>query len=442
MPAPGARPHALYVALGFPPSRGSGVFRALATAHGLLAAGFDVTVLTVDRDFFFRYTGGDEALERLVDPRLHIVRVPLELPAQEWDLRRWSRRRVYSPTAWLEDRLARSSKVFPERSYDAWAEPLAAAALTVHAERPVDVTVATVNPNVDAYAAYRLKQERGVPFVVDQRDAWTLMQFTGERTHAADSPQAQWEGRIFEAADEVWFVNDAMREWHAAAYPAAADHLRVVRNGWDPESISPAPVRQVRQPLTFGFIGTLTSQVPLQEFLDGWHRALDDPSMAGAVASIRGHLGFYRAPNEALARQLEAAAADGVVYGGAVAKPDIAGVYAGMDVLLMLTGGGRYVTTGKVFEYVATGLPVVSVVPPDNGCEEVLRGYPLWFPAASLDADDVADALRRAARGALEAGPEVRAACVEHAQQFRRDRQLGPALDAVRRMAGVVGAAS
>lgn len=434
--AAAARPHALYVALGFPPSRGSGVFRALATAHGLLEAGFDVTVLTVDKDFWFHYTGADEELEKQVDPRLRIVRVPLQVPMQEWDLRRWSRSRVYAPRVWRKNQVRRDKAMeFPEVNYAAWADPVSEAAFRIHEERAVDVTVATVNPNVDAYAAYRLKERHGVPYVVDQRDAWTLMQFTGERLHALDSPQVAWERRLFEAADEVWFVNNAMREWHGEVYPAAADRMRVVMNGWDPALLTPAPPRTGDGPVRFGFLGTLTTQVPLQAFLDGWHQALDDPAMAGAQADIRGHLGFYRAPNQQIANQLLDFADDGVSYGGSVAKTAISSTYAEMDALLMLLGGGRFVTSGKVFEYVATGLPVVSVTPTDSGANEVLRDYPMWFPAVSLEPSDVADALRACAAAVRASGPAEREACVAYAQRYRREVQLAPALAAVRRIA-------
>ncbi len=431
------RPHALYVALGFPPARTGGVYRALATANGLVRAGFDVTVLTVDREFFRRHSGTDDTLEELVDPAIRVIRVPLSFPQQEWDLRRWSRSRVYAPSAWLQKRSARSAAVFPEPNYSEWAGALTEAALLVHRERPVDVTVATVNPFVDAYPAYRLHEKHGVPFLVDQRDAWTLDQFSGERAHAADSAEAQWEGRIFEAASEVWLVNGAMRDWHSTVYPSVAPRMRVVMNGWDADLVRPAPPSDGRDRLRFGYIGTLTSQVPLKEFLEGWHEALLDPTMTGAVADIRGHLGFHRAPNADTAALLDRYAADGVAYGGPVAKAAIADAYAGMDVLLMLVQGGRFVTTGKVFEYVATGLPVVSVHAPDAGCVEVLRDYPQWFPAASMEPADVADALCRAARSIRESGAAERDGCVAYAERFRRDRQLAPALAAVRRIAGL-----
>ena len=49
-----------------------------------------------------------------------------------------------------------------------------------------------------------------------------------------------------------------------------------------------------------------------------------------------------------------------------------------LDALLLWLPGGRYVTSGKVFEYMATAKPVVSVHLPELAAVEVLRDYPLW----------------------------------------------------------------
>ena len=36
------------------------------------------------------------------------------------------------------------------------------------------------------------------------------------------------------------FVNNALRAWHADRYPASADRMLVVPNGWDPDLLEVA----------------------------------------------------------------------------------------------------------------------------------------------------------------------------------------------------------
>ena len=40
---------------------------------------------------------------------------------------------------------------------------------------------------------------------------------------------------------------------------------------------------------------------------------------------------------------------------------------------------------GKVYEYMATGKPIVSVHEPESSASATLSGYPLWFPVTAMD---------------------------------------------------------
>lgn len=437
------KPHALYIAWGFPPSRGSGVHRALATANGLVDAGFDVTVLTCDRDTFFRFTRADPTLEALVHPDIDVVRVPFAWPLMERDIRRWDRARARDPIAWREARPIEDRKHYPETGYGPWREPLVAAARAVHARRPVDVTVATANPNVDVEAAHRLFLEAGVPFVMDQRDAWALDVF---RETVTDDPAVlALEAAYVRDAHESWLVNVPIRDWYAARYPEHADRIHVVSNGYDRDlapaahTTPPDPDR----PLTFGYVGTITPAMPVEEFLEAWAIARrDDPEIEEATAELWGYLGFFAGRTDSHATLLDRYADQGVVYRGPVAKTRVRETYEAFDALLLILGTGRYVTSGKVFEYMASALPIVSVHHPDVDAARVLGGYPLWFPAASLQPADIADALRAGASAARTATVETRDACAAFAATYDRRNQLGPRLEALRSFVAGAGARS
>jgi hypothetical protein len=185
----------------------------------------------------------------------------------------------------------------------------------------------------------------------------------------------------------------------------------------------------------FGYIGTVSAKVPLPEFAQGWSLAHDrSAALAGATAQIWGYLGFYAEPNPALLDLVERHGAAGLTYAGPLSKGEVRATFETFDALLLLLGSGEYVTSGKVYEYAASALPIVSVHSAANAASDVLRDYPLWFPAAGLDAASIADALDLAARAAREAGPEVRRACHDFALPYRRDLQLAPRVAALHTM--------
>jgi glycosyltransferase involved in cell wall biosynthesis len=428
------RPHLLYVAWGFPPSRAGAVYRALATANAFAAGGWDVTVLTVEREVFEKFTGSDPSLEALVDPSITVERVPFEWPALETDLRKWPRERVYAPALWRKRQSRRDQEHFPEPSYGSWRPVIEQAARRIHHARPVDLTLSTANPNVTFTAAWYLYETYGVDFVMDYRDAWTLDVFDGHTVHQPDSEVGGWERRLLDAAREVWFVNEPIAAWHREHYPQDAAKMHVVMNGWDAD-LAPDHTPEVPaagEPLVFGYIGTVSPKVPLAEFIEGWRlarRGNDD--LVGAEAHIHGYLGFYQTPRPELVTLVDDAAPDGVRYLGPVGKTDVHRTYEGFHACLLILGAGTYVTSGKVFEYLATGMPIVSVHDPGNAATSVLEGYPLWFPVRSLEPDDIAAALRDAAHAARTASIETRLACREFGERFSRDHQLHPRVDAL-----------
>ncbi|MDR0366858.1 MAG: glycosyltransferase [Bifidobacteriaceae bacterium] len=428
-------PHVAYIAWGFPPSRSGGTYRQLATANALAAAGLDTTVITVERRVFTDITGADESLEALVDPRIKVIRTKFAWPLRETDQARWSPLRRLAPGPWRKARVLFESAVFPEVGYAEWRRALRAALRELHREHPIDLVLATANPHVAFAAAHNFHQATGVPFIMDYRDGWSLDVFSGEDQFSARDRRSSLEQRYLKDATQAWFVNSPIRDWYARRYPEAAGRFRKVSNGWDPDllRLSAAPRPPEKRPLTFGYLGTVSGKVPIAELLEGWRLARADGLVpADAVLKVGGYIGFFNAvadlTRDAAGRQLLSAADDAVEFTGAVPKTEVGAFYESLDVLVLALGAGRYVTSGKVFEYMATGKPIVSVHPPDSAASEVLDGYPLWARVSAVEPADVAQALGEGAQMAARLTPELRDAALAHGAEYTRSRQLGPAI--------------
>lgn len=406
--------------------------RALATANGLVEAGFNVTVLTCDRETFLRYTGADLELEQRVHPAIDVVRVPFRWPLMDRDIRRWERARARDPIRWRERRPVEDQRDFPETNYGPWRKPLLKAALGVHASRPVDLTIATANPNVDIAVAHELFRRAEVPYVMDQRDAWTLNTFT--EVPVGSEKVRELEATFIRGAHEVWFVNDPIRDWHAERHPDSKNRMHAVFNGFDAD-LAPRPRLEppaADKPLVFGYLGTITPVMPMAEFYAGWSLARErSPEVAAATAELRGYLGFFSGRDDAMLAQIKAQEQAGVRYLGPVPRTEVASTFENFDVMLLIVGTGRFITTGKVFDYMASGLPIVSVHTPELDASRILANYPLWFPAGSVEPAAIAAAVDRAAQTARSAPRELREAAVSYAARYDRTNQLRPRLEAL-----------
>jgi glycosyltransferase involved in cell wall biosynthesis len=265
---------------------------------------------------------------------------------------------------------------------------------------------------------------------MDYRDAWTIVVFIGGRNRRATSRSERWESRLISAADQVWFVNEPIRQWHAENYPEAAGRMRVVPNGFDiVGGVSPAvPFRErgASQPLTFGYVGTInTGQFPTEALLAGWELARKcSPEIARSRLVLRGYLGRTGTAVAELDDYFRRAALSGIEYGGPVAKARVAETYAGFDALVLALASGPGVTSGKVFEFASTGLPVVSVHDPSSAASAIMTGSPVWAPAASMRPEDVANAFIEGARLARVQTERSRKEAIEWGAQWERGRQL------------------
>jgi glycosyltransferase involved in cell wall biosynthesis len=432
-----ATPRVLYLSFYFPPSRASGVYRARATANHLAADGWDVTVFAAPLRFLYEAIGSvDEKLAETVDERVHVERPWQSQFIWSTDIRRFSRFRRQWPT--LAFSLYQySQKFFPEH-YSSWALASVAKALRSHRRKKFDVVVATGNPFAAFAAAWMINKLTGVPYVVDYRDAWTLDLFEDQPAYPPGHTVWRWEKRVLDKASAVVFVNDALRQWHADRYPADADKMMIVPNGWDADvleepSAAATATPRASHPLRFTYVGTITPVQPVLELVEAFLLARSHSLIADAELNLYGHLGFFKGGHTRLTQLLDIDHANrvggedtGIHYRGPVSKTEVAHTYAESDVLVFMAGGARYVTSGKIFEYMATGKPIVSVHAPGIAAAEVLAGYPLWFNADSLDPKEIAETMIAAGKAAEDLSPETREAARQHAEQYTRDHVLVP----------------
>ncbi|GAA2144364.1 glycosyltransferase [Glycomyces algeriensis] len=422
-----APPRLLYLAFFFPPSRASGVYRSRAVANHFTRAGWDVTVLSGPVDHFTAASSGlDDALAATVDPSVRVVRPAFEgAPPAGWT------RLLPRPLRAAADPMRRFGD-FPEK-YAGWSGNALREGLRLHGEHPFDLVLATGNPFSAFAAAESLGRRAGLPYVLDYRDSWTLDLFTNKPAFPEGHPSYQWEADFIASAAAVAFVNEPLRDWHAKRYPDAAERMSVVPNGWDPDVMAeaaaePAPAGIVR----FGYIGTVTAQQPVIRMAEGFRELRSRDLAFTPRLHLHGHLGYFADSAEKLQRKLgigpflsaDEPDPDLIRYEGPVSKTAVGEVYARTDVLVFLAGGSRYVTSGKIFEYMATGKPIVSVHKDGSAAEEYLEHYPLWFKPESLEASRVAEALERAAEAALHPEPELTAAARAYARRFTRDHAV------------------
>jgi glycosyltransferase involved in cell wall biosynthesis len=175
------RGHVLLVYYFFPPATGGGIPRPAKMAKYLRRLGWEVTVLTVAAH------GAVDALLKVepdvrviraaewpVDPLLRIAGGAVRLARRAWE---WITPMDGPGTASLLDLGYVDEEREIEASKIGWTVPGVAAALALDRQRPVDIAVVSSPPASSGGIGVLLRALRGIPYVVEYRDPWTVGPF-------------------------------------------------------------------------------------------------------------------------------------------------------------------------------------------------------------------------------------------------------------------------
>jgi len=220
------------------------------------------------------------------------------------------------------------------------------------------VILASGPPFANFVAGLWLARRTGWKLVLDYRDEWTQSPFTFV-DKAGDNPG--WEQRCLEHADMVIFTTPSQLAHAERHFPALARSQNVVvYNGWEPGDFAGAPPPQApdpASPITLAYLGNLGAMAAPDAFLATLAAALEaQPELRSRLKVL---LVGHKRP-DALAALRAFPFPDVIELVDSIPKPDACVMMQRVDGLLLLNPAGlhRYIQ-GKLYEYVASGTPVL-----------------------------------------------------------------------------------
>lgn len=409
--------------------------RALKFCRYLPDFGWEPTVVTVREDAA-AYPNLDESLSAEIAPSLEVVRTgawdPYALYARAQGKRkedavgvgfvgesqmtpvqklaRWVRANVFLPDArvgWLPYAVRQAARLVREAEASG---------------TPFEAIITTGPPHSTHLAGLWLKRKYGLPWVADFRDPWTGIDFAEDlpATTLARRFDAAMERRVLLEADAVPVVSEAMRRDLAAIEPRA--NLVVLPNGFDPADFpSPAPKVEANA-FTILYTGNLNAARDPEALWRSLARLEAPRTMSRLRVRLVGNI-----DPSVLASAEAAGVAELVETAPYVPHGEAIALMRQSAMLLLVINrvpGAEGIVTGKVFEYVASGRPVLGLGPTGGDAAEILRASEAGVLLDWDDAGGVAEFVR-AQYDAWEAGASREGASVESAAPYSRRAQTG-----------------
>lgn len=397
----------LLVSYFFPPVGGGAVLRALKLAKYLPEFGYVPTVLAADDE---RYTNRDPYLTEQIPPDVTVYRLPVADPFgwpanlyKTFGHNRDGQSKEQRAATIKESLGARLRRVgsFPDPFF-----PFYKAALKgfFRIKKPYNIKaiVSTAPPYTDHIVGSRLARITGLPLVLDYRDAWTYNPFGGPPTFLHAAGWRIIEQRVLSSASAVVTVTDAMADDYRRRFRIDAP-VYTVPNGYDEDDFT--DVAEIpRDRFTIVYAGKFYEGREPYVFLEGVRKAMSAGDLGAEDIEIR----FLGAIPDDIKTSLVSYGLPVVVKGHVTHGEAISEIVSAHANLLVIGEGSGMGTTltGKLFEYLRAGRPIIALIPPAGEAAKIIREMDAGCVVSPSDVQGIADSLSglyaRYRRGELE----------------------------------------
>ena len=383
-------PRLLLLCERFAPHRQVGALRPGSFARFLPAHGWDVTVVTRRHGLRGEAPAFAPGVDIVyLEPEPHAAPTSAGAGA--------ARRRLRSM---LFD--VRTAFDVPDANIRAWRRLTAAALAAARSTHP-DVVLSTSPPHAIHVAGRAVARDLGIPWVADFRDP-----MVGDSRYGAVGPRRlraravdEYEAAVYRDADVVLHAPIALHGTAEARHRGAGARMVSLPNGFPPDLLEAVDRHAAGSPVRVVAVGT-SGPAELREIaavVDTW-RGGDRPVLVTAGTMDQ--------------------ASPTTVHHGVVDHGAAIDLIAGADVLVCALPAARARTgalTSRLFEFVATGRPILLLNPTAED-EAFVRDHPNVVVRRRPGSDDLRAALEGLVRRPPRPDPD---ALQHHRETFRRD---------------------
>lgn len=356
----------------WPPSGGAGVQRWFKFAKYLPAAGWEPVVLTVDPDYA-AYPVTDSSLASEVPQDLKVYKTK----ATDF-FAVYKKDKSKIPTAGfassvdnsLKGRLTRfiRGNFFIPDPRKGWNKYAFKKACELIDSMGIEHVVTTSPPHSTQLIGLKLKKKYpSINWVADLRDPWTDIYYYDlfYPTFISKAIDRSFENKVLIGADRIITVGQNLAKAFIAKQEKIRDKISVISNGYDEEDFT-GLVQNTPEKFTITYVGTLSEAYPVDNVLHAL-AAINKDYILRFVGKVPP---LIRA---GIINMLGSERTEFIPYSPHSEAVRLMNESSLLLLIIPVSRQSNVITTGKVFEYIASQKPVLYIGPEDGDAAVILR---------------------------------------------------------------------
>jgi glycosyltransferase involved in cell wall biosynthesis len=363
----------------WPPSGGSGVQRWVKLSKYLAELGVQVHVLTVDEKYA-SYMQIDSSLADEVHPGVRVVKTR-SVEIINLFAKLFGKKKVPTAGFYNLDRksfvhnlglLIRSSFFIPDPRRG-WNHFAYKKACDIIRKEGITKVITSSPPHSSQLIGLKLKKKLGVEWTADLRDPWTDIFYYNLLRHTFLSRRidSNYELSVLKHADHVFTVSGKLKEIFISKDKLIdPGKFFIIPNGFDPADFQPTNTYYPGKDFVIGYTGTITDQYNPEGFLRAF-RNMVNQSQGTTRLEITGTVS-----PKIISFIDELGISDHVVINTPIPHKEIPALLVRKDALLLViprVEHSELILTGKLFEYLASGRPIILVGPKNGDAESIMK---------------------------------------------------------------------
>jgi glycosyltransferase involved in cell wall biosynthesis len=409
----------------WPPASGPGVWRFIQFTKYFKALGWNPIVITVANG---SYQKTDDSLVNEIDASIQVYRTKEIEPFTLFNLLRGKKGnsvpelmggvKENESLFYKFSKHVRSNWFVPD-PHIGWIPSAVKKAKEVMQSVRVDAIITTSTPNSVHLIGRRLKQYNDVPWIMDFRDPWVsnfLNKDYLKRTPKTEKKDLALETNCLQMADGMVGVTPGLVE----EYKNRSNRSAVIYNGFD---ASDFPVNEgaTTNKFELNWVGSLKSNMDVVAL---W-QAIDEVYSEEEGFSSDFQLNLVGNINNEIRTKLnDYKFSRSIVDVGFVNHQEAIRFMREATALLFMVPQTHYsknIATGKIFEYIASATPLLSIGPVDGVAAEILSASDNIPMHDYNDKKSIKDALLNYYRSWKSNGGRLNKLSNENVQQFNRE---------------------